>query len=348
MKTAAEIRKVVESVLASRVSAPFAAKPNAAQELFPSGIAELDAALGGGLPLGSLSELCGLVSSGRTTLALATVAGITQLGGTCAYVDVTDSFDPFSASALGVNLRHLLWVRVGEADAAVVGSPFPAVASAPPVQENPVGRGWCHPRTEALGMDHAIGEFFTGRHAATSTREPQNFTPRCSEPISRKRIEPVVFMPPPEVSRSSFARTQRTPSSQKPWSRLDKALRATDLLLNTGGFRAIVLDMGDVSQEHARRVPLATWYRFRLQVEKSQTLFLLLTRMACANSCAAVSLHCEEARANWRQADESSPHLLTGLSYRVNVARSRAADSYRKKPAASAQACWSCTTSFSR
>ena len=61
------------------------------------------------------------------------------------------------------------------------------------------------------------------------------------------------------------------------WSRLDHALRATDLLLAAGGFRAIVLDMGDVPPEQARRVPLATWYRFRLQAEKSRTLLLLLT-----------------------------------------------------------------------
>ena len=39
-----------------------------------------------------------------------------------------------------------------------------------------------------------------------------------------------------------------------------------------------MLDLGDVPPEQARRVPLATWYRFRLQAEKSRTLFLLITR----------------------------------------------------------------------
>ena len=109
---------------------------------------------------------------------------------------------------------------------------------------------------------------------------------------------------------------------QKPWSRLDQALRAVDLLLHTGGFRAIVLDLGDIAAEHARRVPQAMWYRFRLQAEKSQTLLLLLTQVACAQSCAAASLCCEAVNANWDEAAEASPALLAGLSYCVRVRRS--------------------------
>jgi len=48
----------------------------------------------------------------------------------------------------------------------------------------------------------------------------------------------------------------------KPWSRLDQALRATDLLLQAGGFAAIVLDLGDTAAEYTRRIPLATWFVF--------------------------------------------------------------------------------------
>ena len=119
---------------------------------------------------------------------------------------------------------------------------------------------------------------------------------------------------------------QRDRVDQKPWGRLDRALRATDLLLSAGGFRVVVLDMGDLSPEYARRVPLATWYRFRLQAEKSQALFLLLTQAACANSCAAVSLYCEEPQAEWKQAAENSPALLTGVRHGVSILRNRAVD----------------------
>lgn len=349
MSSAAEIRKQVETALGGRIPSALWVRSVVLPELISCGVTEVDAALGGGLPLGGIAEISGEGSSGRTTLTLATLAGITQQGDTCAYIDVTDSFDPFSASALGVNPRRLLWVRAGEADAAVVSSPFMAAAPRTSAVDNkPASGGWNHPRAEALGMDRAVGELFRGKHSAEHTREPLDFTPRCSEPIRRKRIEPVIVMPEPEPSRTLSARTEHTRFSRKPWSRLDKALRATDLLLNAGGFRAIVLDMGDVAPEQARRVPLATWYRFRLQTEKTRTLFLVLTRLACANSCAAVSLHCEVAKANWQQADQASPQLLAGLSYRISVARNRAVDPYRKKSASSAPTVWRSATSWSR
>jgi hypothetical protein len=106
--------------------------------------------------------------------------------------------------------------------------------------------------------------------------------------------------------------------------------------------------MADVPPEQARRVPLATWYRFRLQAEKSRTLFLLMTRVPCANSCAAVSLHCQQVEINWQQASFNSPRLLGGLRYRVSVERSRAVDPSRRKPVAFTEAAWSSSTTWSR
>lgn len=56
-------------------------------------------------------------------------------------------------------------------------------------------------------------------------------------------------------------------SPGKSWSRLDQALRVTDLLLQGGGFSAIVLDMGNIAPEYASRVPLATWFRYQAVAE---------------------------------------------------------------------------------
>jgi hypothetical protein len=81
--------------------------------------------------------------------------------------------------------------------------------------------------------------------------------------------------------------------ADKPWSRLEQALKATDLLLQTGGFGAIVLDMSDVLPQHASRIPLATWYRFRLAAEQARTALIFLTQSPCANSCASLALRCE-------------------------------------------------------
>jgi hypothetical protein len=266
MSSTAELRRQIESALAERIPAALSLRPPVAPELLSCGLAEVDAVLGGGLPLGAITELTGDRSGGRTTLALATLAEVTRQDASCAYVDVSDALDPVSAAALGVDLRRLLWVRAG---------------------------------------------------------------PACNQP--------------PMGPHAGGLRAEKSG-----WTRLDRGLRATDLLLGAGGFRAIVLDMGDVPPEQAHRVPLATWYRFRLQAEKSRTLLLLLTRAACAGSCSAVSLHCRQGEIDWRQAALPSPRLLAGLGYRVRLERSRALDLMRKKPATSAEAVWSSTTSWSR
>ncbi|HUO61136.1 MAG TPA: ATPase domain-containing protein [Candidatus Acidoferrales bacterium] len=346
MSTAAEIRKMVESALETRIPAALSFRPAHHTELLPCGVSEVDTMLGGGLPLGGITEMTGAPGSGRTTLALSALAGITRHGDSCAYVDVSDALDPVSAAALGINLRYLLWVRAGEADAPQ-GSPFPAAPAHPPaaVERSGYGPGWCHPRNETVGLDRAISELFHPEHAprncnsqpsrqaAPSTelfQKPQtprtDFTPRCSESLPRPRPEPVKFTPVVNSASPGIAHATNygeKHGTKKNWTRLEQALRATDLLLSTGGFRAVVLDLGDLPAEQARRIPLATWYRFRLQVEKSRTLFLLLTRIACANSCAALSVYCETAAVRCERAVNGSPAILTRLDYRASVERNR-------------------------
>src|SRR5260221_3467107 len=73
----------------------------AAVELQSSGVTELDAVLGGGFPRGSLVELCGPASSGPTSLAVSLPALATELQEAGAFVDVSDSLDPFSLAAAG-------------------------------------------------------------------------------------------------------------------------------------------------------------------------------------------------------------------------------------------------------
>ncbi len=69
----------------------------------------LDMALGiGGLPRGRVIEVFGPESSGKTTLALHTVAEIQKSGGVAAFVDAEHALDPTYAQKLGVNLDDLL------------------------------------------------------------------------------------------------------------------------------------------------------------------------------------------------------------------------------------------------
>jgi recombination protein RecA len=75
----------------------------------PTGSLGLDIALGiGGLPRGRVIEIYGPESSGKTTLALHTVAEAQKTGGICAFVDAEHALDPIYARKLGVNLEDLL------------------------------------------------------------------------------------------------------------------------------------------------------------------------------------------------------------------------------------------------
>jgi recombination protein RecA len=78
-------------------------------ETISTGSLGLDIALGvGGLPKGRVVEIFGPESSGKTTLALHTVAEAQKKGGICAFVDAEHALDTGYARKLGVDLENLL------------------------------------------------------------------------------------------------------------------------------------------------------------------------------------------------------------------------------------------------
>jgi len=78
-------------------------------EAVSTGSLGLDIALGiGGLPRGRVIEIYGPESSGKTTLALHTIAEAQKKGGICAFVDAEHALDPIYARKLGVNVDDLL------------------------------------------------------------------------------------------------------------------------------------------------------------------------------------------------------------------------------------------------
>ena len=120
----AAARAELESLLRARkldrtftVTHPLPIAPPA-ERLVTTGVPALDAALGGGVPRGQISELVGVVSSGRTAVLHRLLAQATSQTELAAVVDVGDAFDPSAAAAQGVRLDQLLWVR-GEAESAV-------------------------------------------------------------------------------------------------------------------------------------------------------------------------------------------------------------------------------------
>jgi hypothetical protein len=255
MRTATAIRVEIESKLAQRVPAALTLKIKHAPELFATGIAEVDVVLNGGIPRGSITEVSGAASTGKTSLGLSAIASITRSGAACAWVDVSDAFSPESAAAADVQLKRLLWLRM------------------------------------------------------------------------------------------QAERKQRV--TDKPWSRLDQALTATDLLLQAGGFAAIVLDMSDVLPQHTRRIPLGMWYRFRLAAEQARTALIFLTQSPCASSCAALALRCEPPRSAPFSTNGETP-LFERQQYTLVRERNRNEGSLVpfKKPSTRAE--WRAETLWSR
>jgi recombination protein RecA len=138
-------------------------------ETIPTGSLGLDIALGvGGLPRGRVIEIFGPESSGKTTLALHTVAEAQKLGGVSAFIDAEHALDPVYARKLGVNLDNLLisqpdtgeqaleiadtLVRSGAVDVLVVDS----VAALTPKAEIEGEMGDVQPGMQARLMSQAL------------------------------------------------------------------------------------------------------------------------------------------------------------------------------------------------
>ena len=84
-------------------------RPDFEIETVSTGSIGLDIALGiGGLPRGRVVEIYGPESSGKTTLALHTVAEAQKAGGICAFIDAEHALDPLYARKLGVDVDNLL------------------------------------------------------------------------------------------------------------------------------------------------------------------------------------------------------------------------------------------------
>lgn len=76
-------------------------------ECISTGILSLDIATGGGFPRGRSVEVFGAESTGKTLLALHTIASVQSNGGVCAIIDAEHAFDPEWARIVGVNLQDL-------------------------------------------------------------------------------------------------------------------------------------------------------------------------------------------------------------------------------------------------
>ena len=77
---------------------------------------------------------------------------------------------------------------------------------------------------------------------------------------------------------------------------VEQALRVTDLLLQSGGFGLVIIDLGDVPVKIARRIPLTSWFRFQRAVEPTPTVLFVVSQVPCTQSCAALLLKMKAAK----------------------------------------------------
>jgi recombination protein RecA len=150
-------------------------------QVVSTGSLGLDIALGvGGLPRGRVVEIYGPESSGKTTLALHTVAEAQKLGGTCAFIDAEHALDTIYAKKLHVDIENLLvsqpdtgeqaleiadtLVRSGAVDILVVDS----VAALVPRAELDGEMGDVQPGSQARLMSQALRKL-TGSISKSNT-----------------------------------------------------------------------------------------------------------------------------------------------------------------------------------
>jgi hypothetical protein len=202
--------------------------------------------LTGGLPLGALTEICSsnAPTSGITSVCHGILANTTRTGRMCALVDASDTFCPASASAAGVVLENLLWVR-----------------------------------------------------------------------CEAGRIE-----------------KNRSSGKLKP---LEQAFRVTDILLNTGGFSLIVIDIADIDETLVRKVPMSSWFRFQRFVEGKPVALAFVVKRPHAGSYAGMVLHVEAGEPIWSELQPSGPahaRLLRELPIRISIEEKRVAVHPSRKP----------------
>jgi hypothetical protein len=95
---------------------------------------------------------------------------------------------------------------------------------------------------------------------------------------------------------------------------IEQTLRVTDLLLQSGGFGLVAIDLGDVPWQTARRIPLASWFRFQRAVENTSTVLFVVAQAPCAPTCAALLLGLRSSVAG----RQSSGKKLSAFSYQLS------------------------------
>ena len=334
MPSSATIRVQVESALAHKIPSALTPPARIVRPFVSTGIGELDGLIQGGFPVGAVTELVGGQCSGRTSVALSFLSQITSAGKVCAWIDASNSFNPSSAASVGVDLKRLLWVRCGVHESVTAQETRQFTLPAACFATKPVTKGLhggghgTHPRSEVKGLSAAVDRFLGNETIAA----------RCAEPIAKPRPSPQTYV----SSLMPAATSVRLPRRGRVYDAVEQALRSTDLLIQTGGFSAIILDLGSIPPEVVSRVELSTWHRYRVASEQTQSSIVLLSQYPCAKSSSELQLQLFPMEDTHEERT-----VFTGLNAKIAILRQRFTEtpanvvSIRKPPQRVQEACWS-------
>jgi hypothetical protein len=95
-----------------------------------------------------------------------------------------------------------------------------------------------------------------------------------------------------------------------------QALKSADLLVHSGGWGVIVLDLDDISPQTVQKLPISYWYRFRRAVENTPTAFIVLEKEPFVKNCAAMMLEIPSAKPVWSGRHKDFK-LLSGIDVHI-------------------------------
>jgi hypothetical protein len=155
---------------------------------------------------------------------------------------------------------------------------------------------------------------------------------RLQKSGSPQRHPPTLLRAGSDTEKKENARRQ----IEKP---VEQALRVTDLLLQSGGFGLVIIDLGDTPLKMARLISLTSWFRFQRAVEHTATVLFIISQVPCAQTCASLLLKVSGkklAAVSSQLSAKTSAHaqLLDGLQIQGELLRLR----LERKPAGSVTA----------
>ncbi|MBC8164799.1 MAG: hypothetical protein H7Y20_02870 [Bryobacteraceae bacterium] len=99
--------------------------------------------------------------------------------------------------------------------------------------------------------------------------------------------------------------------------RMEEAVKSADLLVHSGGWGLVILNLTGIPPQAVRKIPMSWWYRFRRAVEHTPTAFVVLESEPFVKNCAIFALEFPQANTIW-----SGTHrhfrILKGAGIRVS------------------------------